>query len=91
MQEMDQVIQGSLAPGRVFQFTGTEVKQIRKKMSLTAGQFAELIGISRRTLENWEQGRTIQTGPSRALLRILHADPEHALRTLRGYAEDTAQ
>ena len=85
------MIQGDLAPGRIFQFTGTEVKQIRNKMCLTQAQFAELIVISRRTLENWEQGRTIPSGPSRALLRILHADPEHALRALRGYAEDTAQ
>ena len=91
MQEMDQVIQGDLASGQVFQFTGPEVKQIRKKTGLNQAQFAKLIFISRRTLENWEQGRTKPSGPSKALLRILYADPEHALRALRGYAEDTAQ
>ena len=91
MQEMDQVIQGSLAPGKLTRYAGNEVKQIRNKMDLSRAQFSALMGISRRTLENWEQDRRFPSGPAKALLRILHADPEHALRALRGYAEDTAQ
>ena len=45
-------------------------------------EFAALIGVSQRTLENWEQGRRHPTGPAKALLKIVDADPESALRTL---------
>ena len=39
------------------------------------------------TGKNWEQGRRTPAGPARALLKILHADPEHALRALHGQAD----
>lgn len=42
-----------------------------------------MIGVSKRTLENWEQGRRHPTGPAKAPLRILEADPKHALKALR--------
>ena len=41
-----------------------------------------MIGVSKRTLENWEQGRRHPTGPVRALLRIVEADPQSALGAL---------
>ena len=41
-----------------------------------------MIGVSKRTLENWEQGRRQPTGPAKALLRILDADPKHAVEAL---------
>jgi putative transcriptional regulator len=43
---------------------------------MTRGQFADMIGISRETLRNWERGRRWPTGPARALLRIAAADPD---------------
>ena len=43
-----------------------------------------VIGVSKRTLENWEQGRRHPTGPARALLKIVDADPEYALKALHG-------
>ena len=57
---------------------------IREKIGLSQNGFAMLIGVSKRTLENWEQGRRHPTGPAMALLRILDADPEHAVRALHG-------
>ena len=47
-------------------------------------EFAELVGVSKRTFENWEQGRRHPTGPARALLKIVDADPEYALKALHG-------
>jgi putative transcriptional regulator len=44
--------------------------------------FAYLIGVSKRTLENWEQGRRRPAGPARALLKIVAAAPEVALKSL---------
>ena len=63
-------------------FPEPEAKSIREKIGLSQNQFAILIGVSKRTLENWEQGRRHPTGPAKALLRILDVDPEHAVRAL---------
>ncbi len=84
VQEMDKITKGKKAASRVTEFPEPEVKAIRKKTGLSQVRFAILIGVSKRTLENWEQGRRHPTGPAKALLRILEADPEQAVRTLHG-------
>ena len=87
MHEMDRIVRGELPPGRVTRFSEPEVRQIREKTGLSQKHFAALVGVSKRTLENWERGRRKPAGPARALLRILYADPERALRALHGHAE----
>ena len=82
VQEMDDIVQGKRAAARVTKFPDPEVKLIREKVGLSQNRFARLIGVSKRTLENWEQGRRHPTGPARTLLKILDADPEHAVRAL---------
>ncbi|WP_185231330.1 NadS family protein [Teredinibacter franksiae] len=84
VQEMDEIVQGKNAAARVTEFPEPEVKLIREKVGLSQNRFALLIGVSKRTLENWEQGRRHPTGPAKALLRILDADPELAVRALHG-------
>ena len=84
VEEMDEIVQGKKAAARVTDFPEPEVKVIREKVGLSQNRFALLIGVSKRTLENWEQGRRHPTGPAKALLRILDADPEHAVRALHG-------
>lgn len=84
VREMDMLTQGKKTAARVTAFPEPEVKAIREKTGLSQNRFAMLIGVSKRTLENWEQGRRHPTGPAKALLRILEADPEHAVRTLHG-------
>lgn len=84
VQEMDDIAQNKKAPARVAEFPEPEVKAIREKIGLSQGRFAMLIGVSKRTLENWEQGRRHPTGPAKALLRILDVDPENAVRALHG-------
>lgn len=84
VQEMDEIVQGEKTAARVTVFPETEVKLIREKVGLSQSRFALLIGVSKRTLENWEQGRRHPTGPAKTLLRILDADPEHAIRMLHG-------
>lgn len=82
VQEMDEIVAGKKKPARVFEYPEPEVKRIRESTGLSQNQFALLIGVSKRTLENWEQGRRHPTGPAKALLRILEADPKHALKAL---------
>lgn len=57
-------------------------KSIRDRLGVSQEKFAILLGVSKRTVENWEQGRRYPTGPARSLLRIVAADPEHALKVL---------
>ncbi|MEP0174326.1 MAG: helix-turn-helix domain-containing protein [Paraglaciecola sp.] len=64
------------------EFAEPQVKAIRDKTGLTQARFAYVVGVSKRTLENWEQGRRHPTGPTRALLKVLDADPEYVLKAL---------
>lgn len=82
--EMDAIVNKKTEPSRATEFAEPEVKSIRDKVGLSQTRFAGLIGVSKRTLENWEQGRRHPTGPARALLRILDKDPQYALRALHG-------
>ena len=82
VKQMDEIVQGKRKPSRVFVFEEPDVKAIREKTHLSQRGFAALIGVSKRTLENWEQGRRRPTGPARALLRIVDHDPENALKAL---------
>lgn len=52
-----------------------DVKLIREAAKISQSQFARLIGVNLRTLQNWEQRRTTPTGPARALLKIVASDP----------------
>ncbi len=50
-------------------------KVARAGTGLSQAQFAKLIGVSIRTLQEWEQGRKRSSGPASALLRIVARDP----------------
>lgn len=52
------------------------VRLIREAADISQSQFAKLIGVNLRTLQNWEQERTKPTGPARALLKIVASDPK---------------
>lgn len=49
---------------------------IRLKLNLSQSAFAGLMGVSVRTLQDWEQGRRYPQGPAIALLRIAEQHPE---------------
>jgi putative transcriptional regulator len=55
------------------------VKAIRKKIDLSQSAFAGLLGVSVRTLQEWEQGRRNPQGPAKALLRVADRHPEALL------------
>jgi putative transcriptional regulator len=49
---------------------------IRTKLKLSQSAFAGLMGVSLRTVQDWEQGRRKPSGPAVALLRIAEQKPE---------------
>lgn len=55
-------------------------KEIRKKLELSQASFAALMGVSLRTVQDWEQGRREPSGPAKSLLRIAEQFPEVFLR-----------
>lgn len=50
--------------------------EIRAKLQLSQTAFAGLMGVSLRTLQDWEQGRRQPAGSARMLLRIAQQHPE---------------
>ena len=65
--------------GKRYEIEEPDVKSVRENAGLSQSAFAALLGVSVRTLQDWEQGRRKPTGPARALLRIAKKHPE-ALR-----------
>jgi putative transcriptional regulator len=59
--------------GRVVTFP--PVAETRARVGLSQSEFARLLGVSIRTLQEWEQGRRAPSGPARMLLAIAHKNP----------------
>ena len=57
------------------------IADIRKKTGLSQSSFARLLGVSVRTLQEWEQGRRVPSGPARTLLSIANRNPKLLLET----------
>jgi putative transcriptional regulator len=55
-----------------------DVASIRTKTGLSQARFAVLLGVSVRTLQDWEQGRRAPSGAARTLLMVADRNP-HAL------------
>ena len=63
--------------GRII--TVPSVASIREKTGLSQARFAELLGVSVRTLQEWEQGRRAPSGAARTLLLIAAKNPDALL------------
>lgn len=55
---------------------------IREQTSLSQSESALLIGISVKTIQNWEQARHQSTGPAATLLRINGTDAQPAMNVI---------
>ena len=59
------------------------VAAIREKTGLSQTRFAKLLGVSVRTLQDWEQGRRAPSGAARTLLMIAAKNPQALLDVAR--------
>ena len=55
----------------VKKYTNEEIKQIRNDAGMTQTVFASYMGVSKKTVEAWELGRTHPTGPAYRLIDML--------------------
>lgn len=65
--------------GKAARITHVNVSSIvaaRNTLGLSQSRFAELLGVSKRTLQEWEQGRRAPTGAAKTLLRVVERHPE---------------
>ena len=62
----------------------TDVRRLRERLGLTQAEFAKRFGLSRRTVEQWEQGRTVPDRPARILLAVIERDPRVVERVVAG-------
>lgn len=84
IEEMKAVEEGRQKPYRVSRMEPSEVTRIRQSMKLSQAKFATLMGISVRTLQNWEQGYRSPTGSAKVLLRIAKKNPKAVLEAVAG-------
>jgi putative transcriptional regulator len=84
IKEGGAILRGESEPARSFPYDRLDIKRIREKYNLTQEQFASLLGISVRTLHNWEQGRRVPEGPAMVLLRVADKHPEAILDAVGG-------
>ena len=73
----------STSPPKVF--TAEEIRGIRSNLNMSQGFFADVIGVSKKTVESWEYGNGRPSGAAARLLTIASVDPE-ALRRY-GFAD----
>lgn len=71
-----------IKPGKVARKSRTTLSPIaeaRSRLGMSQSELADLMGVSARTLQDWEQGRRKPTGAAQMLLRVAIAHPEALL------------
>lgn len=87
VREGGAILRGETTPSRSFVVENADVKSIRAEYKLSQSEFAALMGISVRTLQNWEQGKRTPEGPARVLLQVAARHPEAVWDVVRPVAQ----
>lgn len=82
VKQMGSIMHGENVPHRRTVLSTVDVKGLREKLGLTQKEFSGMIGVSIKTLQNWEQGRREPEGPAKALLRVVEKEPQAVLSAL---------
>ena len=82
LQEAIEIKQGKRKAARTTTYPEPNAKSIRNKLDLSRENFAALIGVSKRTVEKWEQGVARPSGAARSLLIIADKNPKVVLQAL---------
>src|SRR5258706_7144273 len=67
-----------------------DIATIRENTGLSQARFAQLLGVSVRTLQDWEQGRRAPTGAARTLLSVAAKTPKPCSKSRRSTRPDNS-
>ena len=82
IRQAGEIRRGVRKPSQTFVIEDPNPKAIRERLGLSQSRFASIIGVSVRTLQNWELGRREPEGPPKALLRVVDREPQAVLHAL---------
>jgi putative transcriptional regulator len=86
LTELNEFLEGK-RPLRAYHYDipdPVNVREIREKTGLSQPQFAARFAISPRTLQEWEQGRTVPDSAVRAYLTVISRNPQAVRKALSG-------
>lgn len=69
---------------RVYPPEKINVKKVRENLHISQAVFAAYFGVSKKTLQDWEQGRRYPRGPARILLTLIAKRPKLVQEVLVG-------
>jgi putative transcriptional regulator len=82
LKEAKDISKGKKKASRRTTIAPPDVQMVRERIGLTQNEFAKLMRVSVKTLQNWEQHRRNPTGPAAALLKIVVTAPDMAMKAL---------
>ena len=68
--------------GRRFTVHVSQATEARLKLNMSQAEFAGILGVSVRTLRDWQQGRRQPSGAAKALLKVATLSPKIARKAL---------
>lgn len=80
LKEAVAVAKGEAAPAKIY--TDVDVAKIRAKLKLSQSEFAALLDVSKRIVQDWEQHRKAPSGTARSLLKVAQKEPAAVRRAL---------
>ena len=57
-------------------FSAEEIRSLRRKLRLSVGMFASLLAVSDKTVEAWEAGTNVPSGPALRLMTMIMTYPD---------------
>ncbi len=83
VRELGEARNGRVPKGtRTDRLAPDDVAVVRARLGFSQAQFAQALGISVNTLQNWEQKRRKPTGPARVLLLMASRHPDLLLEVV---------
>jgi len=79
---------GKVAKEEILSGSRWALLSARSRSGLSQAEFAAALGVSKRTLENWEQGRAEPTGPAKVLLNLVAKYPDTVKRLAKVRPEE---
>jgi len=77
---------GEASAGAVHIPDEIDTARVRRNIKMSQSQFAAYIGVSVRTIQEWEQGRVVPSGAARAFLTVIDREPDAVRRALQPFA-----